>query len=520
MGFGGFFLTQFFSFSQLDIKESLFSAGAGFGTVKLLVYLIPTAFMLWAWFYTAKRHWKTAVFFISMILLFTVIMVLYMNFADGLRPEKRDYLSWVNAGKPGQMPVVYREVRVRDYFYIPGFALYGLWIGIAAAALLNTLFASKRKWVRSNLAPFVCILLAVSPALPYSQNVGKNSRRGDFLPFDFAYNMLMSCEKDGILITNGDNDTFPLWALQEAYGIRKDVRIVNLSLVNTHWYIKQLRDLEPRVPMNLNDQQIESMEPELNPFEESAPYDIPRAGITVQIPSRKEHNAILVQDKMILNIISANQWKKPIYFASTVSDDNFMGVGPYLQMEGLSYRLLPRQVGQDERVNLERISYLLDEVYKFRDLGKQRGNYDETQYGLLSNYAACFVNRAFAEKEMLEKLSNELKITELSAVAVSSDTARSVTAASLKQTFDKRFGTAIASIDRCISIMPWDWRPRMLKHEMLLGFGKIDEAIANANSALEYEPENQTFVRMAAQAESFKNRMSTQNKEQAEKAVQ
>jgi hypothetical protein len=259
--------------------------------------------------------------------------------------------------------------------------------------------------------------------------------------------------------------------------------------------------------MKLSDQQINGLEPELNPFTAPAPYQVPRAGITVMIPDRKQHNAILVQDKMILSIVSANEWKKPIYFSSTVSEDNFMGMGPYLQMEGLAYRLLPVQVTAGNRVNLERITYHLDKVYRFRGLGRRRGNYDETQYGLLSNYAACFVHRAFAEREMLGGLLAQADSVGKQASADSADTALQVRYKELKRNFDDKLDTSLASIDRCIQIMPWDWRPHMLKHEILMGFNRIDEAERNAQQALESDPGNQNFIKMLAQVQGVKQRM-------------
>ena len=86
-------------------------------------------------------------------------------------------------------------------------------------------------------------------------NFQSNDRSDHFIAYDYAYNFLMSCPKDAILFTNGDNDTFPLWCLQEAYGFRKDVKIANLSLIQTDWYQMQLKH-EMGVPISLEDDQM------------------------------------------------------------------------------------------------------------------------------------------------------------------------------------------------------------------------------------------------------------------------
>ncbi|MDO5577145.1 MAG: DUF2723 domain-containing protein, partial [Fibrobacter sp.] len=228
MGYGGFHLTQFYKFDKQDTEKGYFENGFLSGFSKLFLYLIPTFLMLYAWYYLYKRNRTLGIFMIALFLLCSIGLVFYMNFADGTRPELQDYQYWVKSGKQGPMPVVHREVRVRDYFWGAAFMFFGMWIGVAATAIMHAMFSSKKNVTRKTLAPIMAILFMVSPALPMTQNWHISSRRGDWVPYDYAYNLLNSCEKNGVLFTNGDNDTFPLWALQEAYGIRRDVRIVNL----------------------------------------------------------------------------------------------------------------------------------------------------------------------------------------------------------------------------------------------------------------------------------------------------
>jgi hypothetical protein len=384
-------------------------------------------------------------------------------------------------------------VRVRDYFYIVGFVYYGMWIGIAAGGLLFVLYTNRRKVLRTTVAPLCTILIAASPALPFCQNMPAQTRRGDFVPFDYAYNLLMSCEKNGIIFTNGDNDTFPLWALQEAYGIRRDVRIVNLSLLNTKWYIRQLIKLDPKVPVSYSDSQIESLEHTVNPYAESFSYPLPRAGITVTIPSRKEHNAMRIQDLMVVNIVDAARWTRPVYFAITVSDDNLMGLAPYLQMQGIVNRVMPHRVKEAGVMNIDRTLYLLDHVYRFTGLGDGSTPFNETSEKLLTNYAACFLQIVFQlRKPLLDKKTELEKIQAASPPPAGLEVKKKAYADTLALVLDK--------LDQCVSLIPWDWRPRALRHELLVAHGRAAEAEAKMRQALTIEPENEDYRRMLIQA--------------------
>jgi tetratricopeptide (TPR) repeat protein len=505
MGFGGFHLTQFFHFGRdisIDREASpLQNWGTAGGLLRLLIYLIPTAFMFFGWQYLYKKNPTFALLLIMLVVLTTIGMVLYMNFADGYHAERRDYMSWVQGGRQGPMPTVHREVRIRDYFFTPGFMFFGMWIGLAAGSLLHGLFTSKDKLLRTQLAPILAVLFAVSPALPLSFNIAANNRKGDWVPYDYAYNLLMSCEKDGILFTNGDNDTFPLWFLQEAEGVRRDVRIVNLSLLNTHWYIKQLKDLEPKVPISFKHSEIDALNHELNPIKQSIPYRMSNANITVMLPGRQEKNALRVQDKMVLNIVDSNKWRKPVYFAVTVSDDNMMGLQPYLQMQGLAYRIYPRQVAQEDRVNLDRTLHLLDNVYRFRGLGDGSVTLNETTEKLMSNYAASFIQVALTLEPSLRQMKTEIERLEQAAADTSSvDTAASAQQRleSLRAAYNDTIDLAAGKLDECVALMPWDWRPRTLRHRILEDYGRYEEALQRIQEARLIEPDNPEYLKMEA----------------------
>ncbi|HEX2957946.1 MAG TPA: DUF2723 domain-containing protein [Chitinispirillaceae bacterium] len=495
MGFGGFLITQFFHFSHHDTDTSLFSRGAAAGWGKLAVYLLPVAIMLFGWFYLFRKSRNTAILLCSLTLVMTVGMVLYMNFADGTRAELRDYQAWAEAGKQGPMPTVYREVRIRDYFWVPGFFYYGMWLGITAGCGLLALYSNRKKFTRTVIAPALSLLTIASPVLPLSQNLLANNRRNDFIPFDYAYNMLNSVDHDGILVTNGDNDTFPLWALQEAFGIRKDVRIVNLSLLNTDWYIKQLKKFEPKVAISLSDKDIETLNYSLNPFTTSTPYHMPSADIDVNLPGRDRMQIMKVQDKMLIHIIDNNAWRKPIFFANTVSDDNFMGMDPYLSMEGMVYRVYKQPVSRELQYNEARTEYLIDSVYNMRGFDTWRARNDETSRNMISNYSALFLQLAMNKTGTVEQLKSEI-----AALTSANPDSNSALIKAKTAELETAFGEANKRFEQCIKLIPWDNRAYMLLSRAYKAAGKDDSVVyEKLAESIKNDPDNIDLMKLQAQ---------------------
>lgn len=192
------------------------------------------------------RHWRedrqSAALFLVLFLTLSLGLTFYLNFKYGF-------------SAPIDGPVIAdedpREVRERDYFFLAGFSVWGLWMGVGVAALWQRAMramAIRRTQTARASASTLPIRWAAAPILaialvPLALNWSWATRSGDWTARDWAYNALMSVEPYGILITNGDNDTFPLWYLQEVEGIRQDVSVIVTSYLGAAWYAKQVRDL-------------------------------------------------------------------------------------------------------------------------------------------------------------------------------------------------------------------------------------------------------------------------------------
>jgi tetratricopeptide (TPR) repeat protein len=279
------------------------------------------------------------------------------------------------------------EVRTREYFWVPSYVGLALWMGIGSGAIVE--------WGKKLGASYRNVLvgaLLVFALLPFVVHFHQQDRSDNYVAYYYGWNMINFLEKDALLITNGDNDTFPLWYLQQVEGIRPDVEIVNLSLLQINWYIKQLKDRG--VPMSFTYEQIEQM----------TPY-------WTRDPETQELQLIGLRDITLHDIIRETNWTRPIYFAVTV--DDFMGYYDYLELEGMVFKLI--QTNGRHQVNVEKTRENVFENYRYDSLVDVDDDWrvmDEiykppTTTRLVTNYAAGFSRLAFREMQKTDANTDE-----------------------------------------------------------------------------------------------------------------
>lgn len=287
------------------------------------------------------------------------------------------------------------QVRERDYAYVGSFYAFAIVIGIGVLAMKDILARISSNKMSLVVASATCLLIA--PVLMAVQGWDDHNRSGKTTALDMAKNYLNSCEPNAILFTNADNDTYPLWYAQEVEGIRTDVRVVCLQFLSSSAYIDQMKrqqNLSAPLPISMQHSQYKDGTRDYLPYYDYGIKDSVELGDLLAVltsdnredkiqmndgsfenfmPAQKlklSINAdqviatktvgIADKDKIaaqlewdfkkkhlfkselaMLDIISTNNWKRPIYFSVGVSEDTYIGLEKYLYQEGFAYRLLP-----------------------------------------------------------------------------------------------------------------------------------------------------------------------------------
>ena len=339
-------------------------------------FFLPLLFGIFGLYYQFKKNSKDGTVVLLLFIMTGLAITVYLNQHS---PQPRE----------------------RDYAYAASFYAFAIWIGLSVLWLFDLI---SRK-ISLNLAAMIstAVVLLLVPVIMLAQGWDDHNRSGRYTALEVAKNYLNSCAPDAIIFTNGDNDTFPLWYAQEVEGIRTDVRVCNLSLLNTDWYIDQMKrqayDSDP-IPFSLPRElyrngshdvtylveqenikeyvevkdlfdiiQKDEKKLQINTGRGIADYfptkkfkitvdsatvvhngTVPPelAGQITDLEWRYSGNAITKNFLMMLDLLAHNNWERPVYYVSTTGREAYIGMDNYLQLEGFAYRLVPvRQVTDD-----------------------------------------------------------------------------------------------------------------------------------------------------------------------------
>ncbi|TAL79302.1 MAG: DUF2723 domain-containing protein [Bacteroidetes bacterium] len=331
-------------------------------------YLLPFILGMAGMFYHLNRDNKDWGIILLLFFMTGVAIVIYLN----------------------QYP---NQPRERDYAFAGSFYFFTIWIGLGVLALFESISKFTGEKIGAPVAGLLCFLAV--PALMGSENWDDHDRSGRYLARDVAFDYLNSCAPGAILFTNGDNDTFPLWYAQEVEGVGTNIRVCNLMLLNTDWYIDQMKNKvygSDPLPVTLPtkkyydgvNNQVYIVEKTKDPVDISTVIDwvnsdnkatkiqisnkeildiIPTRTIRIPVDAAKvlasgtvkpedtdkivpyidiklKGSAILKSQLIVLDILAHNNWKRPIYFVTGYHNDA-LGLEEYFQLEGLTFRLVP-----------------------------------------------------------------------------------------------------------------------------------------------------------------------------------
>jgi hypothetical protein len=374
-------------------------------------YMLPLLLGLLGLFFHYKSVRKGKRDFIVVMLLFFftgLAIVIYLN----------------------QTPLQPRE---RDYAYAGSFYAFSIWIGLGVLQLVAWLKKLMPGTVASVLASVVALVLV--PGIMAAENWDDHDRSHRTIARDIAYNYLNTVGENGIIFTNGDNDTFPLWYAQEVEGVRTDVRVCNLSYLQTDWYIDQMKrkayKSEP-LPISMTKEQyvlgkrdvvylFDRIEGEVdlkegirflasdNPRTKNIPNygnieHLPSKSFVLPVDSAKvvsngmvgeryahlinskmeinlNRDRILKNEVMVLDMLANNDFERPIYYAVTVGSENYVGLENYFQLEGFGYQVVPIKSessdGQYGRVDTDKMYYNVMNKFIFDGWNDPRVYLDE-----------------------------------------------------------------------------------------------------------------------------------------------
>ena len=290
-----------------------------------LPLLLGLVGMLWQW--RKEREGKQQFLVVMLLFLMTgLAIVVYLN----------------------QTPLQPRE---RDYAYAGSFYAFAIWIGMGVGMISEKVRVKSTKYasLMAVLSAIACLLVPIQMA---SQTWDDHDRSGRYTCRDFGANYLNSMQREGhpIILTNGDNDTFPLWYNHEAEGVRTDTRVVNMEYLQTDWYIDQMKRPaydSPPLPISLNHEDYKEGRMEYVPIDTDS---ITIGPATISLKGKK---GLFKNELMVLDMLLQANWERPVYMSISMGSDILPFLRDHLILEGLAYRISPTATTQ--RIDVERL---------------------------------------------------------------------------------------------------------------------------------------------------------------------
>ena len=303
-----------------DLKEN-----KGRNVFYALPLLLGLVGMLWQW--RKGREGKQQFLVVMLLFLMTgLAIVVYLN----------------------QTPLQPRE---RDYAYAGSFYAFAIWIGMGVGMISEKVRVKSEKYA-TLMAVFSAIACLLVPIQMASQTWDDHDRSGRYTCRDFGANYLNSMQREGhpIILTNGDNDTFPLWYNHEVEGVRTDTRVVNMEYLQTDWYIDQMKRQaydSPPLPISLSHEDYKEGRMEY------VPIDTDSIAIGPATISLKGKQGLYKNELMVLDMLLQANWERPVYMSISMGSDILPFLRDHLVLEGLAYRISPTATTQ--RIDVERL---------------------------------------------------------------------------------------------------------------------------------------------------------------------
>ncbi|MCQ2338958.1 MAG: DUF2723 domain-containing protein [Paludibacteraceae bacterium] len=449
-----------------------------------------------------------------------------------------------------------QQPRERDYAYAGSFYAFAIWIGIGVMFLYDLIAKITKSQIGKSIIAFIVAVICLGvPAIMAEQNWDDHDRSGRTVARDFGLNYLNSCDEQAILFSNGDNDTFPLWYNQEVEENRTDVRVCNLSYLNTDWYIDQMkREAYESKPLPINWDKTDYREGLLDvsrvyddPYfnggalelkemlslirnkkliDENGIGNVPSSMLYMPLDKTDLLRRGIIEPKdtgitpemlliklrggsmskamlMFLEMLSSNNWERPIYVCATVGEEFYPALQNYMVLEGLAYKIVPTE-GHRDRINTDKMYDNMMNKFLYGNI-KDPHTYIDEQHNRMARTMRIMMAQLAEELVTEGKNDSALKVVEkalkeLPLSQVPADYSSSMLANIYYRIGDKAKAQELNRVlfDECVARLEWNTKLTMQQRKavstdmsMRQNIGLLNNLIYSAHQYGDTEFENE-----------------------------